>query len=142
MVVFLLLAILVVLILGFWGKEGFAFLTLLVVGGISVSSIVQFWNAHRELIEPPLLSLVVVFVWIYAARKFWKFIREKIIEFRSPKKYQETISEKVLFVILGIPSLFVFYGFILAAFVGTPIGVVQIMQKWWPIFFKSNIAPF
>ncbi|MGA7323284.1 MAG: hypothetical protein WBX25_02085 [Rhodomicrobium sp.] len=156
MVAFLLLAILIVLILGFWGEGGLAFLTLLVVGalalgvlaialillGISIGSIIQFWNAHRELIEPPLLSLAVVIVWIYAARKFLKFIREKIVEFRSPKKYHETITEKVMFVIVGIPALFIFYGFVLAAFVGAPIGVVQIMQNWWPIFSKSNISPF
>jgi hypothetical protein len=64
MITFLLFAILVVLILGFWGEAGFGFLLLLGIGalsivaiivvlfllGIRIGSIVVVWNLMNPLI--------------------------------------------------------------------------------------------
>jgi hypothetical protein len=150
MVVLLLLTILVVLIMGFWGEEGLVFLIIIGVGalvlialgiilllfGVSVgsvlhqwnSNVVPFWDAHKEILEPPLVSTVIVAAWIFAARKFWVAVRGKISQFSLTK---DTAFEKIMFFLVAVPSLLVFLMLILVGFMAPIIFVVREMQDWW-----------
>jgi hypothetical protein len=155
MVVLLLLAILVVLILGFWSKEGLAFLMIIGVGalvlmapaillmlfGISVgsvlllwnSNVVPFWNVHKAILEPPLVSIVIISIYIFAAIKFLRTKRTEIKRTKIVDLYisNDTISEKFIFLFIGVPSLLVFYGFVLVVSVIPIVFMAQEMQKWW-----------
>jgi len=150
MIALLLLAILVVLILGFWGDEGLAFLMILGVGalalvalaivlilfGISVgsvlllwnTSVVPFWNAHKEILEPPLVSIAVIAIWLFVDRKFRVVLRGIAFQFSISN---DTMFEKIMFFLVGLPSLLIVSMLVLAGLIAPIVFVAQQMQRWW-----------
>jgi hypothetical protein len=141
MITFLLFAILIVLILGFWGDAGFGFLlaigfgalvivaliVALIVFGVSIGGIVVVWNNHREIIEPPLAAVIIIPLWIYCAIKVLVYVRYKIANFSLAN---DTTFEKFQFFVVGVPAILILSGFTLAAF-AIPIKLLyQEMQKW------------
>lgn len=149
MITLLLFAILVVLILGFWGEAGFGFLLLLGIGalsivaiivvlvllGISIGSIVvvwnttvvPFWNANKALIEPPLSAVIIIPLWIYCAIKVWVYVRQKVASFSLSN---DTTFEKFMFFVVGGPTLFEVSGFTLALFAIPIVHLVRVMKMW------------
>ena len=164
MVVLLLLAILVVLILGFWGEAGLTFLIILGFGALAIAALVIFlisigisgislvllwnnyvvpfwnthvvplWNSNKEIIEPPLVTIVIITVWIFMAMKLLEALREKVSEFSLSN---DTAFEKTMFFLVGVPSLLIFSTLILVGFLAPIIFVVQEMQKWWLVILAK-----
>jgi hypothetical protein len=162
MVILLLSAILVVLIVGFWGEAGAAFLLLVGLGALALfaagvilviilvllsgsagsvaglwkSYVVPFWNAHGSTFAPPIVSVAVVAIWMHVTKKYWVFLRKKSISDLLPSSNEPAL-ERIVFWLVGAPALLFFFILILAAFIAPIIFVAQLMHLWWISIFPK-----
>ena len=149
MIAFLLFAILVVLIFGFWGEAAFGLLIILGIGALAIialivvlivfglslggiavlwnSNVVPFWNANAELIVPPLATIIGVPLWIYLAVKVYKHLRYSIATYSIAN---DTTLEKAVFFLVGMPVIIVWLFLISGLFVAPVIYLFVEMQKW------------
>jgi hypothetical protein len=157
MITFLLLAILIVLILGFWGKAAFDKLVLIDIGALSIaflivalvvlglsiggivslwnsnavsfwnSTIVPFWNANAEIIVPPLGTIIGAPLWIYLAVEVFKHLINSI---RTYSIANDSTFEKAVFFVVGMPVIIAWLGIVVLIFVGPIVALFVAMQKW------------